>query len=352
MKKVKLKNKIVSNFSKPYFIAEISANHLQKIEFAFKVVEEASKAKADAIKLQTYTPDTMTIKSSHKKFQIDSGTWSGENLYDLYKKAHTPWEWHEKIFNYAESLGLDFFSTPFDETAVDFLEGLNTPFYKVASFEMNHLPLLKKISETKKPIIMSTGMSSMLEIKESVNYLKKNNVKNLILLHCVSGYPTPLNESKLYKFKQLQNNFNYPIGFSDHVLSNEASIAAITLGASVIEKHLTLDRSLGGPDSTFSLEPKELKNLISIGNSIWESLEDRKLKNDIEKENTIFKRSIFVVKDLEEGETFTKDNIKVLRPEVGLKPSEYFNVIGSKARIKIKKNTPLNLEHILKSNNK
>ena len=347
-KSVKLGNYIIENFSKPYFIAEVSANHLHKIENAFKVIKEASLAGADAIKLQTYTADTMTLNSNEAAFQINKGTWEGENLYDLYKKAYTPWEWHDKLFKYAKSLKLDYFSTPFDDTAVDFLEKLKVPFYKVASFEMDHFPLLEKIALTRKPIIVSTGMSSMIDIKKTVDFLIKKNVKDIILLHCVSGYPTPLSQSKLFKFNILKENFSCPIGFSDHVLTNEASISAITLGACIIEKHLTLDRSLGGPDATFSLEPKELKKLISTGRDIWEALQISDLKKDVEKENLIFKRSIFCVKDIKKGDILSRENIKVLRPGIGLKPIDYYDVLGCRAEKNIKKGTPLFWKHVTK----
>lgn len=330
--------------SKPYIIAELSGNHNGDINRAFQIMEAAKIAGADAIKLQTYTADTMTIDHDGSDFMIEEGLWSGYKLYDLYKVAHTPWEWHPALFNKGKELGITVFSTPFDETSVDFLEELQAPLYKIASFELNHHPLIKYIAQKSKPIIMSTGMASLQEIGEAVEVAQSNGCKDLTLLHCVSTYPAAIEDCNLATMVELKKQFpGIKIGLSDHTLGTTVAIVAVALGAEVIEKHFTLRRADGGVDSAFSLEPDELKQLctetekaaLSIGKVNFE-------RADSEKKNMIFRRSIYVVKDIEEGETFTKDNIRIIRPGYGAAPKHLHAFINHKATKAYKAGSRLN----------
>ncbi len=269
------KNDLIVNFSsktKPFIIAELSANHNGSIERAFESIKAAKEAGADAVKIQTYTADTMTIPCDNDDFKIKGGLWDGLNLYDLYKEAHTPYEWHKPLFDYAQEIGIMIFSSPFDKTAVDLLEELNTPLYKVASFEIIDLPLIKYIAQTKKPMIITTGMANLEEITEAVEVAKENGCTDLVLLHCISSYPAPVEQSNLLTIPDLTKRFNTTVGLSDHTMGIAVAIASVALGASVIEKHFTLSRKDKGIDSEFSIEPKELKQLCIDSKIAWEAL--------------------------------------------------------------------------------
>ena len=325
----------------PYIIAELSANHNGSIESALNHIKLAKEAGADAVKIQTYTAETMTLNCDKPDFKITGGLWDGETLFSLYEKAYTPWEWHEKLFDYAKEIGITIFSTPFDETAVDFLESLNAPAYKIASFEMIDLPLIKKIAQTGKPIIMSTGMASLQEIKEAVEHIYSSGGKYLSILHCVSGYPTPESEMNLLRIKMLQKEFpEVNIGLSDHSLTNTAAISSVSLGARVIEKHFIDSRENTGPDSSFSLEPAELASLCrdtkiafsSLGNGLFDI-------GKKESENLRFRRSIYFSKDLKEGDVITSNCIRRVRPGFGLAPKYFDQIIGKKATSNISRGT-------------
>lgn len=337
-----ISNKKIGINQPPFIIGELSGNHNGNIKRAIKLLKIAKSANVSAVKIQTYTPDTLTIKCDKPDFLINEGVWKGKTLYDLYKEAYTPWEWHEKIFSEAKKLGIIIFSTPFDETAVDFLEELNCPAYKIASFEIIDHQLLEKVSLTKKPIILSTGMANLHEIEEAVKILKKNKVKNYALLHCVSGYPTPPNEANLKTIIDLSKRFQVPIGLSDHTLGINVSICAIALGATIIEKHFTISRKDKGPDSSFSLEPSELSDLTSSCKEAWDAIGNINYKiKESEKENLKFRRSLYVIENINKGNLLTKNNIKSIRPGYGMHPKELENVIGKKATRNLIKGHPL-----------
>jgi N-acetylneuraminate synthase len=319
--------------TKPYIIAELSGNHNGDINLAFRLIEAAKNSGADAVKLQTYTADTITIDCDNDDFMIKDGLWDGYKLYDLYKEAHTPWEWHELLFAKGKELGITVFSTPFDETAVDLLESLNAPIYKIASFELVHHPLIAYVAKLKKPMIMSTGMASIEEITEAVDVAFTSGCTDLTLLHCVSEYPAPVENSNLATMLDLKQRFpKCKIGLSDHTLGTTVAIAAVALGARVIEKHITLDRSEGGIDAAFSLEPDELKYLceathdaaLAIGKVNYQ-------RSDSERKNMVFRRSIYAVKDIAEGEFFTKNNIRIIRPGYGVAPKEYKGTLNTRS---------------------
>ncbi|RAP31601.1 pseudaminic acid synthase [Candidatus Marinamargulisbacteria bacterium SCGC AG-343-D04] len=339
----------LNNLEKPYIIAEMSGNHNQSLDRAMKIIEAAAETGVDAIKIQTYTADTMTIQSNEGIFKINdpNSLWHGETLYDLYQKAHTPWEWHEPIFKKCKDLQIDCFSTPFDDTSVDFLESLNVPAYKIASFENTHLPLIKKVAQTGKPLIISTGMATESEIHDMVTTAKENGNKNLYLLKCTSTYPASPKDCNLKTIPQLQSQFNVDVGLSDHTLGIGVAIASIALGAKVIEKHFTLSRDEGGVDSAFSMEPAEMKILVEEVEKAYLALGKVSFggsKN--EEKSKLFRRSIYVVKDIKKGEFLTKDNIKIIRPGDGLAPKYFEDMLNKKAKKDIKKATPLNLEMI------
>jgi pseudaminic acid synthase len=302
--------------TKPYIIAELSGNHNGNINRAFQLIEVAKKMGADAVKLQTYTADTMTIDHDGPDFKITEGPWKGYKLYDLYKEAHTSWEWHTALFEKGKELGITIFSTPFDETAVDFLESLHAPLYKIASFELIHHRLIAYVAKTKKPIILSTGMATLQEIEAATEVAFENGCTDLTLLHCISAYPASIEDCNLAMMVDLRKRFpKCKIGLSDHTLGTTVAIAAVALGATVIEKHITLARSDGGVDSTFSLEPQELKDLCQATNDAYLAIGTINYKRgDSEKQNMVFRRSIYVVKDIAKGEPFTEDNIKIIRP--------------------------------------
>ena len=332
------------NFSskKIYFIAEISANHNGSLQQAKKIIYTAKKYGADAVKLQTYTPDTMTIKSNKSDFKIRGGLWNGKTLWDLYEKAQTPFEWHKELFDYAKKLKITCFSTPFDESAVDLLESLNCPFYKVASFEMNHIPLIKKIAQTRKPIIISTGMANLKEIDLAYKTAKKNGAKEIILLYCVSNYPSKISDFNFNNIKILKERYNCKVGFSDHSTDNKVVAAAIAAGAEVIEKHIALEGQKKGFDLAFSLKGKEIKEYAQV-------IKDTSLmmgkkyffRNKSEQQNLQFRRSIYAVSDIKKGERFTKKNIRVIRPGFGISPIYFEKLINKKSPLDIKSETPL-----------
>jgi pseudaminic acid synthase len=333
-----------------FTIAEMSGNHNQDINQAYKIIDAAVAAGVDAIKMQTYTADTITIDCDNKYFQVNvNEAWKGQSLHSLYQKAHTPWEWQAKLKKYGEAKGLVVFSTPFDDTAVDFLEKMKVDLYKVASFEVVDIPLLEKIGKTKKPVIMSRGMSSLPEIKLAIKTLKKNGCPQVMILHCVSGYPVKPEEMNLLTIPDIVKKFKVIAGLSDHTLTATASIAAIALGASVIEKHLIIKRSDGGPDAAFSLEPQELKDMVVAIREVERAIGRPNYKvTKSETENIVFRKSLFAVKDIKRGEKITRSNVRSIRPGYGLAPKYYRQVLGSVAKIDIVRGTPLSKSIIKK----
>lgn len=318
----------------PYIIAELSANHNGSLDKAKETIEAAKKSGAHAVKIQTYTADTMTINSKKKDFLIKKGLWSGYKLYDLYKEASTPYEWHIELFNFAQQLGITIFSTPFDESAGDLLKSLHCPAFKIASFELTDLPLLKYIASFKKPILISTGMGSEDEIGEAVETLRNNGCNEILLFHCISSYPAPTSESNIKLITKLKEKFQVEVGLSDHTLNNTAALSAISLGASAIEKHFILSRKTIGPDSSFSIEPEELKQLVKLSKDCWDCLGNGDFERSLsENENRIFRRSIYFVKDLKKGEKISFDSIRRIRPGFGLHP-KYFDQLINKVLMK------------------
>jgi pseudaminic acid synthase len=342
-----INNRNIGPGYKPYFVAELSGNHNGDINRALTLIEKAKECGADAVKIQTYTPDTITIDHNGPEFTIKSGLWAGQTLYELYERAHTPWEWHEALFNKASEVGIDIFSSPFDRSAVDFLESLNAPAYKIASLEIVDHGLIAAAAETKKPLIISTGLASVNEIQEAIEVAKKSGATEICILHCTSGYPTPFSETNLNNIPDLISKFNTIAGLSDHTTGIAASIAAITLGASMIEKHFTLDQKDGGVDSSFSINPDELKIICTTINQTYEALGE--VNYDImpsEKESLNFRRSLYVVKDIIKGEEFTEENTRSIRPGYGAHPKHLIEVIGCKAKVNLKKGTPFELKFI------
>lgn len=340
----------IGNNSKPFIIAEMSGNHNQSIERAKTIIKAAAETGAHAVKLQTYTADTLTIDHRGGLFDITdkNSLWYGRNLYELYQEAHTPWDWHKPLFDYAKELGIICFSTPFDETAVDFLETLDVPCYKIASFENNDHPLLMKVAKTGKPVIMSTGLANINDIKESVQVLKENGCKEIVILKCTSTYPATPENTNLVTIPTLQEMFpDCIVGLSDHTMGVGASIASVALGARVIEKHFTLRRADGGVDSTFSMEPDEMKLLVVESERAFLALGHVQLDvQKVEENSRRFKRSVYVVKDMKAGETFTKENIRVIRPGDGIAPKYFIGTLGKKAKADLKRGTPLDQSHI------
>jgi len=335
--------------NKVFFIAEISANHCGSFNLAKKLIKCAKVNGADAVKVQTYTADTMTIKSNKKYFKIKEGLWKGYTLWDLYNEARTPLSWHEKLFKYGKSLGIKVFSTPFDNTAVDFLEKLNCPIYKIASFEMTDLNLIRKVSKTKKPLIISTGMANLKEIETTVKTARKNGANDITLLYCVSNYPSSIDDFNLNNIKILKEKFKCKVGISDHSTDNRVAIASVANGAEVVEKHIALDNQKKGFDIDFSLKGKEIKKLRDdinvasklLGKNIF-------FRNKSENKSKIFRRSIFTTKDIKKGEKFTENNIRVVRPGYGLPPKYYNKILNKKSPLNIKKQEPLKLVIIKK----
>ncbi len=320
---------------KPYIIAELSANHGGDLQRAKDSIKAAKKAGASAVKIQTYTPDTMTLNCFKEDFLINEGLWKGYNLYKLYEEAYTPYEWHEDLFSYAKNIGITIFSSPFDETAIDLLEKLNAPAYKIASFEINDLPLIQYAASTKKPILISTGMANINEVNEAINIIKKTGNNQILLFHCISNYPAKVSDSQLGDIIFLKNKFNLEVGLSDHTISNFASILATALGANAIEKHFKLDNVECGPDSSFSILPDQLKSLVEECTLAFEATKIKKLERPIsENKNRKFRRSIYFIKDLPKDHILEETDIKRIRPGFGLEPKYYNEIIGKK----IKKN--------------
>jgi len=345
---LKIKNRKIGSNQHPYIVAELSANHNGDIKRAIEIIRQAKESGADAVKIQTYKPDTITLKSNSEDFIInDHGLWHGRTLYDLYEEAHMPWEWHQPLFEFSEKIGITIFSSPFDKTAVDLLEDLNAPAYKIASFEITDLPLIEYIAKTGKPIIMSTGMATKEEIKEAVETVESIGVNDIALLHCVSSYPAEAKDYNLSTLHDLGESFGLVYGLSDHTLSNTTALASIALGGSIIEKHFTLDRSGKGPDDSFSLEPSELSSLCRESKVVWESLGkiDYSLKAG-EKDNVKFRRSLYFYKSLKKGEVISEDSVKSVRPGYGLKPKFLKKIIGKKAKKDIEENTAVTLDLI------
>jgi len=343
----KISQRRISTDDPPFIIAELSANHNGSIKRAKESISLAKKNGADAIKIQSYTPDTMTINSEKEDFIIKSGLWKGYKLFDLYKEAHTPFEWHEELFKHAHNEEIILFSSPFDESAVDLLEELNTPAYKVASFELCDLPLIEYIAKTKKPILMSTGMASIKEIEEAVETAKNNGCSDLLLFHCISAYPAALKDANLKNISYLKEKFNIEVGLSDHTFGNTAAIASISLGASAIEKHFCLSRALGGHDSQFSIEPFELKELKEISTKVWESLGSSKFgRSKVEMQNKVFKRSLYFVKSKNKGEFITKEDIKRIRPGFGISPKYENQIIGKILKKNVERGDPVKFEFL------
>ena len=334
----------------PFVIAEMSGNHNQNLQRALDIVEAAAQAGAHAIKLQTYTADTMTLNMRGGSFEINDSDslWAGQNLHELYKKAYTPWEWHEPIMERASELWLICFSSPFDESAVDFLEDLNVPAYKIASFENNHLPLITKVASTGKPLIISTGMASLAELERAVITARDAGCKQLVLLKCTSTYPATPENTNIRTIPHLRELFDCEVGLSDHTMGVGVAVASVALGATVVEKHFTLARADGGVDSAFSLEPDELSALVSDTKRAWQALgQVRYGPTQAEKKSLVFRRSIYVAADIKEGEQFTETNLRIVRPGDGAPPWLLQELIGKKAHQNYSAGTPLNLEALL-----
>lgn len=324
----------------PYVIAEISANHNGSLDTALRIIDAAKTAGADAVKLQTYRPDTITLKMDTEEFRIKGGLWDGQTLYDLYEKAHMPWDWHAPLFAHARKLGITIFSSPFDNTAVDLLEDLNAPAYKIASFEAVDIQLIKYVASTGKPMIISTGMADAQEIQEAIDAAKSGGCKELAVLHCVSGYPAPSEDYNLRTIPDMMARFDLVTGLSDHTLDNTTAVTSVAMGASIIEKHFTLNRSGGGPDDSFSLEPHELLALCRDCKIAWAALGSiNYARKSSEQGNAQFRRSLYFVKAIKAGEVITADAIRSVRPGFGLAPKHYDAVIGRTAKVNISANT-------------
>ncbi|MBG0840012.1 pseudaminic acid synthase [Ectopseudomonas toyotomiensis] len=331
----------------PYIIAELSANHNGRLDTALAIIEEAKKAGADAIKLQTYTADTITLNCNDEAFQIRGGLWDGKSLYKLYQEAHMPWEWHKPLFEHARKCAITVFSSPFDNSAVDLLEDLNAPAYKIASFEAVDLPLIRYVASTGKPMIISTGMADAEEIHEAIAAAREGGCKELAILHCVSGYPAPAEDYNLRTLPDMIQRFGLVTGLSDHTLDNTTAIASVVMGASIIEKHFTLNRSGGGPDDSFSLEPAELAALCRDSKTAWSALGcvDYGRKSS-EQGNVQFRRSLYFVKALRAGETITPDAVRSVRPGYGAAPKFLGEVLGKRVRQDVAVNTPVRLDFL------
>lgn len=326
----------------PYVIAELSANHNGKLDTAMRIIEEAKKAGADAVKLQTYTADTITLNSDAEEFQIHGGLWDGRTLYELYQEAHMPWEWHKPLFEHARKLGITIFSSPFDNTAVDLLEDLNAPAYKIASFEAVDLPLIKYVAGTGKPMIISTGMADAQEIQEAIDAAREGGCQELAILHCVSGYPAPAEDYNLRTIPDMIERFGLVTGLSDHTLDNTTAIASVVMGASIIEKHFTLDRSGGGPDDSFSLEPAELAALCRDSKTAWAALGKVDYgRKSSEQGNVKFRRSLYFVKDLKAGDVITADAVRSVRPGFGLAPKWLHRIMERRVARDVSANSPV-----------
>lgn len=329
----------------PYVIAELSANHNGNLKTALKIIDEAKKAGADAVKLQTYRADTITLKIDRPEFHVKGGLWDGRSLYELYEEAHTPWEWHQQLFDHARKIGITIFSSPFDNTAVDLLESLGAPAYKIASFEAIDLPLIRYVASKGKPMIISTGMADQIEIQEAVDAAREAGCRDLILLHCVSGYPAASSEYNLRTITDMQKRYGGLVGLSDHTLNNTTAVTSVAMGACVIEKHFTLDRNGGGPDDSFSLEPSDLLALCRDTKVAWEAIGKVDYgRKASERGNAQFRRSLYFVKTLVAGETVTKDAVRSVRPGFGLAPKFLQDVIGKKVTANVQYGDPVTLD--------
>jgi N-acetylneuraminate synthase len=329
-KRININGRAIGDGVPPYVIAEMSANHNGNLNAALRIIEEAKKAGTDAIKIQTYRPDTITLKSDLPDFQITDGLWAGRTLYDLYEWAHTPWDWHKPLFEHARKLGITIFSSPFDNTAVDLLEDLNAPAYKIASFEAVDLPLIKYVASTGKPMIISTGMADAEEIQEAIDAARAGGCKELAILHCVSGYPAPAEDYNLRTIPDMIERFGLVTGLSDHTLDNTTAITSVALGASIIEKHFTLDRNGGGPDDSFSLEPAEMSALCKGAKTAWQAMGQVDYgRKSSEQGNVKFRRSLYFVRDLKAGDAITESCIRSVRPGFGLAPKCIDQVVGN-----------------------
>lgn len=332
---------IISQARPPWVVAEISANHNGSLERALAAITSAKDCGADAVKIQTYTADTMTIDCGLPDFIIKGGLWDGYKLYDLYKWAQTPYEWHKPLFEHAKKEGIPLFSTPFDETAVDLLESLSTPAYKIASFELTDLSLIEYVANTGKPMILSTGMASEQEIGEAITAARDSGCEELILLHCISSYPTPIDQAHLRQIPALAEKFKLPVGLSDHTLGTTASVASVALGVCVIERHFTLSRADKGPDCEFSLEPQELKQLCTEVKNTWSALGGSEFKREeAEASSKAFRRSLYFLKNLPAGHIIEVGDIRRIRPGMGLPPKEYSKLIGKKLRRSVSRGNP------------
>ena len=335
----------ISRNHSPYIIAELSANHNGRLETALQIIEEAARAGADAVKLQTYRPDTITLDSTAEDFRIKGGLWDGRTLYELYEEAHMPWEWHEPLFKRARELGIPIFSSPFDTSAVDLLENLNAPAYKIASFEAVDLPLIRYVASTGKPMIISTGMADAEEIQEAIEAAREGGRKELAILHCVSGYPAPAEDYNLRTIPDMIERFGVVTGLSDHTLDNTTAIASVVLGASIIEKHFTLDRNGGGPDDSFSLEPEDLTALCRDSKTAWKALGEVDYgRKSSEQGNAQFRRSLYFVKDLKAGDVVDVAAIRSVRPGYGVAPKYMGEVIGKRLKVDVTCNSPVSFE--------
>ncbi|MEW5251337.1 pseudaminic acid synthase [Microbulbifer discodermiae] len=340
--KICINNREIGHENPPYIIAELSANHNGRLETAKKIIQEAKKAGADAVKLQTYRPDTITLNCTSDDFKIKGGLWDGRTLFELYREAHMPWEWHAPLFEYASRLGITIFSSPFDTTAVDMLEDLNVPAYKIASFEAVDLPLIKYTASTGKPLIISTGMANVEEIGEAIQAARDGGCNRLAVLHCVSGYPASAEDYNLRTITDMQERFKVVIGLSDHTLDNTTAIASVVLGANIIEKHFTLDREGGGPDDSFSLEPAGLQALCKDSKTAWKAFGQVDYgRKSSERGNVQFRRSLYFVKALEAGDVITEDAVRSVRPGFGLPPKYLDKVIGQRVLSRVEKCMPV-----------
>jgi pseudaminic acid synthase len=345
---IKINGRSIGQAFSPYVIAEMSANHNGDINNAFKIIKMAKESGADAVKLQTYRPDTITMDMKTPEFLIEGGLWGGQSLYELYESAYMPWDWHKALFDYAKEIGITIFSSPFDKTAVDLLESLNAPAYKIASFEAVDLPLIKYVASTGKPMIISTGMADAEEIQEAISAAQSGGCQELVILHCVSGYPAPAEDYNLRTLMDMQIRFGLPVGLSDHTLDNTTAIASVALGACVIEKHVTLDRGGGGPDDSFSLEPSDLKALCNGAKTAWQSLGQINYGcKSSEQGNVKFRRSLYAVKEIRAGEIITEENVKSIRPGYGLAPKYWDDVMGKRVKFDIPSGTALNWKMLL-----
>ncbi len=345
---IQINGRLIGDRQPTYIIAELSANHHQSFDRAVDIIREAHRAGADAVKLQTYTADTLTLDSHQSHFKIQSGTvWDGRSFYELYQKASTPWEWHAELKSIANDLGMDLFSSPFDATAVEFLETLDVPAYKIASFEIIDVPLLRKVAATGRPVIVSTGLASLEEIEQAVQTLQNNGCNEVALLKCTSAYPAPPESMNLKTLPDLASRFNIPVGLSDHTLDHHSAITSVALGGSIIEKHLTLSRTEEGPDSSFSLEPAEFAELVNAIRTTEKAMGDVNYgPTESDQNNLAFRRSLFAVQDIQPGEKFTHENVRSLRPGKGLEPVHLDKVLSATASQQIPRGTPLDWHHV------